>query len=97
MQALYQRLGGLPRALFVNSTIALEGVTRFLKTLPDAELARSTFGCFDWDPFAGYLRFPLWMVRQNIEGLLGAAFDILDAGSFAEGRVTEIKPELVSW
>ena len=32
-------LGGLPRALFVNSTIALEGVVRFLKTLPHAELA----------------------------------------------------------
>ena len=28
------RLKGLPRALFVNSTIALEGVVRFLKTLP---------------------------------------------------------------
>ena len=96
VKALYQRLGGLPRALFVNSTIALEGVTRFLKTLPDAELARSTFGCFDWDPFAAYLSFPLWMVRQDIEGLLGGAFDILDAGSYAEGRVVEIKPALLS-
>ena len=34
VRALHARLGGLPRALFVNSTIALEGVVRFLKTLP---------------------------------------------------------------
>ena len=32
------RLRGLPRALFVNSTIALEGVVRFLKTLSSDEL-----------------------------------------------------------
>ena len=40
--ALYKRLKGLPRALFVNSTIALEGVVRFLKTLPHDELDRCT-------------------------------------------------------
>ncbi len=38
VRALYRRLGGLPRALFINSTIALEGVVRFLKTLPAEEL-----------------------------------------------------------
>ncbi|WP_295954595.1 LacI family DNA-binding transcriptional regulator [Rhodoferax sp.] len=96
IKALYLRLGGLPRALFINSTMVLEGVILFLKTLPAAELARCTFGCYDWDPFAAYLSFPLWMVRQDDGGLLGAAFDILDAGSYAEGRVVEIKPALLS-
>lgn len=95
VRALYRRLGGLPRALFINSTIALEGVVRFLKTLPAEELQRCAFGCYDWDPFASVLSFPLLMVRQNVEGLLGEAFRIIDAKSFAEKRIIEIKPELV--
>lgn len=96
IRALYRRLGGLPRALFVNSTMVLEGVILFLKTLPAAELTRCTFGCYDWDPFAAYLSFPLWMVRQDDKGLLDAAFQILEAGTGGEGRVIEIKPALVS-
>jgi LacI family fructose operon transcriptional repressor len=93
--SLYKRLGGLPRALFVNSTIALEGVVRFLKTLPHAELERCSFGCYDWDPFASMLSFPLLMVRQDIDGLLGQAFEIIDAGAPEQPRVIEIRPELV--
>ena len=93
--ALHQRIGGLPRALFVNSTIALEGVVRFLKTLPHAELAGCTFGCYDWDPFAGMLAFPLLMVRQDIDALLERAFAILDAGAAGPASVIEIRPQLV--
>ena len=92
---LHRRLGGLPRALFVNSTIALEGVVRFLKTLRPAELESCTFGCYDWDPFASMLSFPLLMVRQDVEGLLGEAFRILDAGSQEAPRIIEIRPQLV--
>ena len=95
VRRLYARLGALPRALFINSTIALEGVVRFLKTLPPGELERCTFGCYDWDPFASVLSFPLLMVRQNVEGLLGEAFRIIDTGSFAQTRMIEIKPELL--
>jgi LacI family fructose operon transcriptional repressor len=93
--ALYERLGGLPRALFVNSTIALEGVVRFLKTLPPGELEACTFGCYDWDPFAGMLAFPLMMVRQNVDGLMEQAFEVLDAGEPLKPRVIEIRPILV--
>jgi LacI family fructose operon transcriptional repressor len=95
VRALHRRIGGLPRALFVNSTIALEGVVRFLKTLSADELERCAFGCYDWDPFASMLAFPLLMVRQNVEGLLGEAFRIIDSKSFGENRIIEIKPELV--
>ena len=95
VRALYGRLGGLPRALFINSTIALEGVVRFLKTLPAEELGRCAFGCYDWDPFASVLSFPLLMVRQNVEGLLGEAFRIIDSKSFREKRLIEIRPELL--
>jgi LacI family fructose operon transcriptional repressor len=93
--SLHRRLGGLPRALFVNSTIALEGVVRFLKTLAPDELRHCAFGCYDWDPFASVLSFPLLMVRQNVEGLLGEAFRIIDTRSFDDKRVIEIKPELL--
>jgi LacI family transcriptional regulator, fructose operon transcriptional repressor len=93
--ALYKRLKGLPRALFVNSTIALEGVVRFLKTLPHSELDWCTFGCYDWDPFAGMLSFPLLMVRQNVDGLLEQAFKILDADPTDQPSIIEIRPILV--
>ncbi|MDQ6620354.1 MAG: LacI family DNA-binding transcriptional regulator [Pseudomonadota bacterium] len=92
---LYDRIGGLPRALLINSTIALEGVVRFLKTLPAEELRACTFGCYDWDPFASVLSFPLLMVRQNVEKLIDQAFSIIDSGSFRQTRVIEIKPELL--
>jgi LacI family fructose operon transcriptional repressor len=95
VRKLHARLKGLPRALFVNSTIALEGVVRFLMTLPRDELERCTFGCYDWDPFARVLSFPVLMVRQNVEGLLEEAFRIVDRGSFEDARVIEIKPELM--
>ncbi len=86
MRRLHARIGGLPRVLFVNSTIALEGVVRFLGTLPAAELATCSFGCYDWDPFAATLRFPLLMVRQDVDGLLREAFRIIDDGPAAKGR-----------
>ncbi|MEO8848098.1 MAG: LacI family DNA-binding transcriptional regulator [Casimicrobiaceae bacterium] len=95
VRKLYSELGGLPRALFVNSTIALEGVVRFLKTLPAGELGRCAFGCYDWDPFASVLSFPLLMVRQNVEELLDAAFRVIDRGSAARAEVIEIKPQLI--
>lgn len=95
VRALYQRMEGLPRGLFVNSTIALEGVVRFLKTLPLEEVRQCTIGSYDWDPFATCLSFPLLMVRQDIPGLLGKAFEIIDSGSFGTPEIIQIRPELV--
>ena len=92
---LARRLGGLPRALFVNSTMALEGVVRFLHTLPAEALTSCTFGCYDWDPFAAHLRFPLAMVRQNVEGLLEEAFRIIDQDLAGKATLIEIKPLLM--
>jgi LacI family transcriptional regulator, fructose operon transcriptional repressor len=95
VRALYLRIGGLPRALFVNSTIALEGVVRFLKTLPRHEIADSVIGSYDWDPFASFLSFPLLMVKQDIPQLMGEAFKIIDSGVFPKGKIIEVKPQLV--
>lgn len=95
VRALHGQLDGLPRALFINSTIALEGVVRFLSQLPPETLATCTFGCYDWDPFASYLRFPLIMVRQNVEGLLEKAFQIIDDNLVGKRPLIEIRPTLV--
>lgn len=95
VRSLYRQIGGLPRGLFVNSTIALEGVVRFLKTLPADELSQCAIGSYDWDPFASFLSFPLLMVRQDIPGLMGEAFRLIDSGEFEAGKIVEIKPELV--
>ncbi len=95
LRALYERLGGLPRGLFINSTIALEGVVRFLKALPPSQMGACTIGCYDWDPFASALSFPVLMVRQDVEALLGEAFRIVDNGTFADARLVEIKPQLM--
>jgi LacI family transcriptional regulator, fructose operon transcriptional repressor len=95
VRALHKRLGGLPRALFVNSTIALEGVVRFVGGLPPEELRGCTFGCYDWDPFASSLSFPILMVRQDIEGMLAEAFRYIDSGDTGEHRIIEIKPQLL--
>ena len=95
VRSLCQRMGGLPRGLFVNSTIALEGVVRFLKTVPLDEVRQCAIGSYDWDPFATCLSFPLLMVRQDIPGLLGKAFEIIDSGRFDPAEVIRIRPELV--
>ena len=96
MRGLYKKLGGLPRGLFVNSTIALERVVRFFSTLGSAELGRCAIGSYDWDPFAMHLSFPIVMVRQNVQGLLTEAFRIIDSGKFTAGKVVEIRPELIA-
>ncbi|WP_373354115.1 substrate-binding domain-containing protein [Pseudoroseicyclus sp. CXY001] len=58
-----------PTGLFVNSTIALEGVVRWLGELgPAMDLVR--YGCFDWDPFGGYLPGNVGMVEQDVEAML---------------------------
>lgn len=64
-----------PPALFVNSTISLEGVIRWLRT----ERRDVPFGCFDWDPFAAQLADNIGMVQQDVAGLVATAFARIDA------------------
>jgi LacI family transcriptional regulator, fructose operon transcriptional repressor len=97
IRALYERFGGLPTGLFVNSTIAFEGVVRFLKTLQFEEFADCVIGCYDYDVFASFLHFPVMMVRQDSERLIGEAFAILDQPQEARPRIVEIRPELVAF
>ncbi|MDJ0629118.1 MAG: LacI family DNA-binding transcriptional regulator [Rhodobacter sp.] len=94
LAALYARLGQLPAGLFVNSIGCFEGVLRFLSGLPEGDIVRSTFGCFDHDPFATLSRFPLRMIRQRADLMVGEAFRQLDAGT-SEPRLIRVAPELV--
>ena len=68
---------------------------RFLRTLAPSELAQCVFASYDWDPFAGCLRFPVHMMCQDVDALLGEAFRIIDGGRAAKGRVVEVRPRLV--
>lgn len=61
---LCDRLGGLPKVLFVNSFTAFEGVMGHFVTLPVEAFNDTTIGCYDYDPFAAYLQFPVYMVRR---------------------------------
>lgn len=95
LAALCDRLGGLPAGLFVNSLTAFEGVVGHLVTLPPEAFAGTAIGCYDYDPFAAFLQFPVHMVRQNADGLIARAFAMLDAGEEA-AVVIEVAPDLVA-
>jgi len=92
--ALCQRLGGLPALLFINSITVFEGALTHLVTLPGEELELAAIGCYDYDPIASFLPFPLHMIRQNSEALVAQAFRLIDEE--AEGPLLlEIPPDLV--
>lgn len=78
-QKAWRALGELdfemPSALFVNSTISLEGVVRWLR----ANDRRALFGCFDWDPFAALLEDNIGMVKQDVSAMVSAIFDRLNS------------------
>ncbi|MCA3453454.1 MAG: LacI family DNA-binding transcriptional regulator [Rhodobacter sp.] len=76
--ALCDRLGGLPAGVLVNSLTAFEGVLGHLSGLPLEDLRSSVIGCYDYDPFAAYLQFPVHMVRQDAHGLIREAYRIID-------------------
>lgn len=92
--ALCDRLGGLPAALFVNSLTVFEGVLGHFVHLPPEAFADTVIGCYDYDPFAAYLQFPVHMVRQNAGQLVSRAFDLIEAGT-TDPVLVEIAPDLI--
>ncbi|MCQ0971134.1 LacI family DNA-binding transcriptional regulator [Paracoccus sp. TK19116] len=58
-----------PTGLFVNSTIALEGVVKWLGNLGAAG-AQVRYGCFDWDPFGRFLPGNVGMVEQDVDEMM---------------------------
>ena len=95
IEALCDRLGGLPAGLFVNSLTVLEGVLSYFMTLPPAAFATSIIGCFDYDPFAAFLQFPMYMVRQNSKQLIATAYELLESRT-SDPVLIEIEPDLIA-
>ena len=93
--ALCDRLGGLPAGIFVNSLTVLEGVLGHLSGLPPEALRASVIGCYDYDPFAAWLQFPVHMVRQDAHGLIREAYRMID-NDMREVVLTTIEPEQIA-
>jgi LacI family fructose operon transcriptional repressor len=93
--ALCDRLGGLPAALFVNSLTVFEGALGHLITLPPEAFAETVVGCYDYDPFAAFLQFPVHMIRQNAGALVARAFELIE-DAVREPVLVEIAPELIA-
>lgn len=92
---LSQRLGCLPAGLFVNSFTAFEGVMSHIVGLPASAVDNSVIGCFDYDPFAAFLQFPVHMVRQDSHGLIAKAYELLDQGDSSR-TMHVVKPQLIA-
>jgi LacI family fructose operon transcriptional repressor len=91
LKGLAERTGSLPRGMFVNSTISLEGVMRWIRISRHYGESKPLIGCFDFDPFVALLSQNVEMVRQDVPRMLDAIFDILD--SKASGpKLIEITP-----
>jgi len=94
IEALTARIGGLPSALFINSTTAFEGVLRHFVRLAPRDFGQSVIGCFDYDPFASFLQFPVYMIRQNSDQLIATAFELIEQKR-SDPVLIEIAPDLI--
>lgn len=93
--AMCDRLGGLPSALFINSLTVFEGVLRHFVKLPPEAFEGSVIGCYDYDPFAAFLQFPVHMIRQNAAALIARAFELIE-DEVRDPVLIEIAPELIA-
>jgi LacI family fructose operon transcriptional repressor len=92
--ALCERLGGLPAGLFVNSIRPFEGVVSHFVHRPPEDFTHTVIGCYDYDPFATFLQFPVHMIRQNSNELMATAFRMVDAGT-QDAVLVQVEPELI--
>lgn len=83
----YDNIAGL----FVNSTISLEGVMRWMSASDYVGEKQLSMGCFDWDPFVALLGNDIEMVKQNVPAMLDAVFKIIDSGE-TDKHLIEIPP-----
>lgn len=91
---LCERIGGLPTGLFINSTFAFEGVLKYFATLPAEAFNNIIVGCYDYDPFASFMHFPVIMVRQNVDQLIAEAFRIIE-GEVNGAPCLQVEPQLI--
>lgn len=80
----------LPAAMFVNSTISLEGVLRWIRTSGHFGPQAPHIGCFDWDPIAQVLTDNIVMLRQDVPAMLEALFRLLEDETASGARLIEV-------
>ncbi|HGX9884424.1 TPA: LacI family transcriptional regulator, partial [Klebsiella pneumoniae] len=95
LQERFSSAKTLLQGIFVNSTISLEGVVRWLSQVGLTGSEQPPMGCFDWDPFVYLLGHDIDMVQQDVPAMLDAVFSIIDAGEASQQRI-EIPPRLMS-
>lgn len=88
--------GKLPNGMFVNSTIPLEGVMRWIKTSRHFGDHLPHIGCFDWDPMVSILNENILMLRQDVPGMLDALFQLIDDKREAP-RILKVPTLFASW
>lgn len=87
--------GHMPAAIFVNSTISLEGVVDWLAQYHPEALDTILFGSFDWDPFAQYMAQNLFSVRQDVPAMMDAMFRIIDSEPPHKAEVIQVEPIVI--
>lgn len=85
-----QRGGSMPAALFANGITALEGMLEAETQMGRELLSYSAIGCYDWDPFAASLPMGITFVRQDVEALISAGFDLLEGAAEGEKKTIRI-------
>jgi LacI family transcriptional regulator, fructose operon transcriptional repressor len=94
-RALCNRLGDVPCGVFVNSLTVFEGLLSHMVNLSPGAFERSAIGCFDYDPFAAFLQFPVYMIRQDSYGLIAKAYELLDRDEHSPA-IHEVQPQLIA-
>lgn len=89
LNQLSAQRGRLPEAMFVSSTISLEGVMRWVKASGHFGDRAPHIGCFDWDPLASVLTENIIMLRQDVPVMLDELFKLIDEEPGAP-RVIEV-------
>ena len=94
LRDLCERIGGLPAGLFINSAFVFEGVLKYFATLPPEAFNNIVIGCYDYDPLASFLHFPVIMVRQSVDQLIAEAFRLIES-DVTGAPCLQIEPELI--
>lgn len=81
-------------AMFINSTISLEGVTEALSQSGVLNKRNIVIGCFDWDPLVAVFKPEIAMVRQDVETMLSELFRLIKGGGDFPSGTIEIPPIL---
>lgn len=81
--------------LFINSTISLEGVMRWLGHKGYTGLQQPNLGCFDWDPFVALLGNDIEMVKQDVPTMLNHIFNLIDNEN-SQAQLIEVLPVGIS-